>query len=236
VLHHDALDWTDLGVVALTHPHNPTGTIWSSDALTDLIEDGARRKVPVLIDRTYAPPYCALTQGNIVLREHSSLITVMSFSKVGLAAARVGVVLASEEVVRELAGFQREMLILPPLLGQLVAVEWMDRIARRPELALELVDAWSERWAELAAPIANTPGVMMACWGGGPFLWCEWRGRSDELVAVDLLEEGIAVTPGGAIRLGGCSEVQALRIGIGAEPELLREAGLAIARSLAESV
>lgn len=235
-LRSDALDWSNLGLVALSHPHNPTGTVWSDDELRHLLDEGEHRYVPVLVDSTYAPPCCPLAPGPVPLPAYASLLGVTSFSKVGLAAARVGVVLGTEEHVQQLASLQREALILPPLIGQLVASEWMDRMTQRPEVHIELVEAWSRRWAAMAEPLVSIPGVSVAHWGGGPFLWCRWRGQPDHQVAADLLAADVAVTPASVLRVDPDQGEQALRIGLGVEVADLHQAGHLLAHRLRSAI
>ena len=83
------------GMVCITSPNNPTGTLWPRDLIEETLE---RVDAPVIIDETYAE---FADQRLIPLAaRHDHAFLVRTFSKVhGLAGLRVGVLLAHPALI-----------------------------------------------------------------------------------------------------------------------------------------
>lgn len=88
--HRPAMIW-------LSSPHNPTGKEWDSDDIDDI---AAASSGLVLIDEAYE----AFAQHRNLdkLQRHPNLLISRTFSKVGLAGLRFGVLLGRKELIAEL--------------------------------------------------------------------------------------------------------------------------------------
>ena len=91
-------------LIWLSNPHNPTGTLLSTDEIKNFL-----KKVPehiyVVLDEAYIEyVYGEVPNSLDIYREHKNLIILRTFSKAyGLAGARVGYGFAREEIYSKLA-------------------------------------------------------------------------------------------------------------------------------------
>jgi histidinol-phosphate aminotransferase len=92
-------------LVALANPNSPTGTIVSRNDIIELIEYCCTRDVLVLIDEAYYPfyPHTVID----LIDKYPNLIVTRTFSKAfGLAALRLGYLVANPEIIRYLRIFR----------------------------------------------------------------------------------------------------------------------------------
>ena len=240
-----SLDWQNVGAVILSHPHNPTGRLWSTDELKILASTAERNDAWLVLDETYALPFAPLITGGNTQMDASNVIHLYSFSKVGLAAERVGIVVAPIEITDILRDIQRRSIIQSPKLGQHLALALLEIFENDPHLASCFGRLYRERW-ELCRVVMQRGKILnkhlrIAEWEGGPFLWCEWEGLpASETIFWDLLDAGVAVTPAAALRVDpSCQDEPqptGIRIGLGAPIENLERGVEIIARCLADLI
>lgn len=92
-------------LVALANPNSPTGTIVSRDEIIELIEYCSSRDILVLIDEAYFPfyPHTIID----LISKYPNLIVTRTFSKAfGLAALRLGYLVANPDIIRYLKIFR----------------------------------------------------------------------------------------------------------------------------------
>jgi histidinol-phosphate aminotransferase len=87
-------------VIWLANPNNPTGT-YLPDAEIRRLHAGLRPDILLVIDNAYAEYVTAedFTVGVDLVREASNVVMVRTFSKMGLAAARIGWMVGPDHVV-----------------------------------------------------------------------------------------------------------------------------------------
>jgi len=88
------------GIVWLANPNNPTGT-WLSDAEVRRLHQGLRPDILLVVDNAYAEYVTApdYTTAADLVREAENVVMVRTFSKMGLAALRVGWLYGPERIV-----------------------------------------------------------------------------------------------------------------------------------------
>lgn len=85
-------------LIFLSSPNNPTGNCFSSDRILKIIESAS--KSIVVVDEAYQP--FASARGFIpMLGDYENLVIMRTLSKIGLAALRVGFLIANEEIINE---------------------------------------------------------------------------------------------------------------------------------------
>jgi histidinol-phosphate aminotransferase len=85
------------GLIFLSSPNNPTGNCFSSGAILKIID--ASRGL-VVVDEAYQP--FSSRRGFLpLLRDYENLIIMRTLSKVGLAALRLGFLVAGSEIISE---------------------------------------------------------------------------------------------------------------------------------------
>jgi valine--pyruvate aminotransferase len=240
-IHSAGLDWCDVGFVVLSRPHNPTGCVWRRDEVAELARVAESAGAWVILDETYGLPFAPLSVDAYIPVDGPNVVHVYSFSKVGLAGERVGVVVAPQELQRPIRNLLRRNVIQAPKLGQLLAVALIDFMDSHPGLPRQLAAEYRKRWEEcvrsLMSDSALPSAVRIGEYASGPFLWCEWReGVASYDVAKALLRQGVAVAPFTASHTVNGKSLNGLRIGLGRESADLAIAMSAIAKELGGSV
>lgn len=84
-------------IIFLSTPNNPTGNCFSTERILKIIRQS---KGLVVVDEAYQP-FARKNEFLPLLRKHANLIILRTLSKIGLAALRVGFMIASEGIVNE---------------------------------------------------------------------------------------------------------------------------------------
>ncbi len=98
---------SDVGMIQICNPNNPTGMVIDGDAMRSFIAN-VDPSITILVDEAYneltqRPDYYSVAG---LVNEHPNLIVCRTFSKIyGLAGMRVGYALASPATVEKLSGY-----------------------------------------------------------------------------------------------------------------------------------
>jgi histidinol-phosphate aminotransferase len=84
-------------LIFLSSPNNPTGNCFSTDRILKIIE--AARSI-VVVDEAYQP-FAGETGMLPLLKDYRNLVILRTLSKIGLAALRVGFMIAEPEIINE---------------------------------------------------------------------------------------------------------------------------------------
>jgi histidinol-phosphate aminotransferase len=195
---------TSAALTIVCTPNNPTGGVLALDAIEKLCESGDGL---VIIDEAYHE--FAGVSAVPLLERHANLIVLRTFSKaMGMAGLRLGYLLASPELVREVnkgrlpynVNFFTQAAALAALSQPAVLQAGVDRLVR-------LRDA-------LYARLAALPGLRVYP-SRGNFLLIELAERDPKTVFEALYERGILVRDVTSYpRLSRC-----LRVSVGTEEE-----------------
>lgn len=226
----DTLDWTGVGAAVISQPHSPTGRIWPPGQLQRLLSEAAKRSAWLVIDQTFALPALPLQLEPARPVDGPGVVHIYSFSKVGLASERLGLIAARPGIIDILRHELREHAITASYLGQPLAAALLQETARRGDSQL-LGRLYHSRWQTLRGalePLAGEMGVAVARWQGGPFLWLSWPGGpGDTQVFQAVLSRGVGVTPGTVLHATG-EPTRGIRIGLTASPADLEQVGAAV--------
>lgn len=84
-------------LIFLSSPNNPTGNCFSSDRILKIIETS---KGIVIVDEAYQP--FSSEKGFLpLLKDYKNLVIMRTLSKIGLAALRIGFLIADSEIIEE---------------------------------------------------------------------------------------------------------------------------------------
>jgi histidinol-phosphate aminotransferase len=122
-------------VVWLANPNNPTGT-YLSDAEVRRLHAGLRPDILLVIDNAYAEYVTAedFAVGLDLVREAANVVMVRTFSKMGLAAARIGWMVGTPELVDVINRIRGPFNVnLPGQLAAAAATRDVDFTARLRE-------------------------------------------------------------------------------------------------------
>jgi len=109
------------GAICVSRPTNPTGNVLTDSEIQKLDALAKANNVPLIIDGAYGTPFPQLifTQAQAVWNENT--ILCLSLSKFGLPAARTGIVIADEKVIKAVAGINAIMNLATGSFGSMLA-------------------------------------------------------------------------------------------------------------------
>jgi len=196
-----AIPWSDVAIVWVVSPHNPTGAIAPLALLEELAERCRRSDAILAVDETYSefwfdgePPASGLQ-----LADRSGVVVFNSLSKrSGLAGLRSGFLAGDREIVSRIRRHRSDIGTTPPALVQLASVAaWED-----DEHVLAARERYAEKRAVLAA--AARRGALEHSGGAaGIFLWLRVPDGDDVGAYERLLERSLLVVPGSYLGRGG---------------------------------
>jgi histidinol-phosphate aminotransferase len=137
-------------LIFLSSPNNPTGNCFSSDRILRIIE---RSTGIVVVDEAYQP--FSSEKGFIpLLKDYKNLVIMRTLSKIGLAALRLGFLIADDAIIGEVNKVRLPFNVNS--LSQAVAVEALRDKSRAKSFIRTVV---SER-KRLAGKMEHIEGVM----------------------------------------------------------------------------
>jgi valine--pyruvate aminotransferase len=139
----------DIGAICVSRPTNPSGNVLTNDELTRLGALAREKGIPLIVDNAYGLPF-----PHIVFRKAEPLwddhtILCMSLSKLGLPAARTGILIASEELVETIGRVNSVMSLAPGGVGPALVTELV-RSGEILRLSREVIAPFYERKAREA--------------------------------------------------------------------------------------
>jgi histidinol-phosphate aminotransferase len=138
-------------LIFLSTPNNPTGNCFSSERVLRIIE-AARSKAIVVVDEAYQP--FSSSRGFLpLLRDYKNMVIVRTLSKIGLAALRVGFLIADKDIINEV-----NKVRLPFNLNSFSQAIAVEVLKNRKNLAARIMSIASGRERLLAA-LSKTKGV-----------------------------------------------------------------------------
>ncbi|MBU0661826.1 aminotransferase class I/II-fold pyridoxal phosphate-dependent enzyme, partial [Candidatus Micrarchaeota archaeon] len=115
------LDLKDIGLVVFSRPCNPSGNVLHDSEVKEIVKQAGKKNIPVIVDSAYASPVPNVCYTPMKYVRGKNVITTFSFSKAGLAAARLGVAVGDKKYIDAVKAFQANVCIFPPVFGQEVA-------------------------------------------------------------------------------------------------------------------
>jgi len=147
----EAASQSNAKLIILCNPNNPTGTVMPREDIEYIV---SQAKCPVLIDEAYFEFYGESAVG--LMKEYDNVIITRTFSKAyGLAAARVGYILASASIISML-----ERVLMPYHVNSLSLATAEVLYQMRDEFMPNLEQIISER-QRLASSLEDISGVKV---------------------------------------------------------------------------
>lgn len=233
-------DFDDLGEkitprtrgVIINTPSNPTGGVWSYEAVRKLLKLAAEHDWTVLADEcyerlVYGKPFISAE----TLNDHGArIVTCMSLSKTyAMTGWRIGYAVADPVIAKAMAKFQGQATSCPNSIGQKAAIEALTGDQSAVE---EMRHTFRERRDLMVGLLNEIPGVSCALPGGAFYAFPDFSAyigkKADGQVLEDsfdlgnyLLEQARVVTvPGdgfgspGHIRFSFATNLDNIREGI----------------------
>jgi valine--pyruvate aminotransferase len=121
----------DIGAICISRPTNPSGNVLTLAELERLDALARSRDVPLIIDAAYGMPFPGIQHDQFAALWNSNVVLCLSLSKLGLPAARTGIVVADEAIIAALAAFNATAALAPPSTGPVI----VEPLLRNGELA-----------------------------------------------------------------------------------------------------
>jgi valine--pyruvate aminotransferase len=123
----EALDLTaDIAAVCISRPTNPTGNVLSDSEIAFLDAKCRASDVPLIIDGAYGSPFPGIVFVDATPIWNENIIYCMSLSKLGLPAARTGIVIARADIIDALTKLTAVMNLTVGSIGPVLVQPWLD--------------------------------------------------------------------------------------------------------------
>jgi len=169
----------DIGALCVSRPTNPSGNVLTLDEMQRLDALARAHKVPFIIDAAYGLPFPGIQHEHLDTMWNPNVVLCLSLSKLGLPAARTGIVVADESIIEALTAFNATAALAPPSTGPVI----VEPLLRSGELARLCRDHLRPHYAAHSA--AAVQALREACAGlplrihrpeGAFFLWLWFPG------------------------------------------------------------
>ncbi|AMO57554.1 valine--pyruvate aminotransferase [Endozoicomonas montiporae] len=111
------------GALCASRPTNPSGNVLTDEEVSHLDSLARSHDIPLIIDGAYGTPFPNLIYTSAKPQWNSNTILCLTLSKLGLPAARTGIVIANEEITKALTGINAIMNLAPNSFGSLLALD-----------------------------------------------------------------------------------------------------------------
>ena len=179
----------DAGIAIICNPLNPTSTIYGESWMRKALSQAEKRETHVILDEAYRG---IAFEG---IPQYKGAICVRSFSKeFNMENWRLGYLVAPEEVAEKVVAFNQITETCVPPFVQAAGIACLEN-------EKELLEANRKTWKarmNVASKAMKEAGFEFAEPQAGMYIFAthDGVGNADEY-AMELLEEGVAVAPGG---------------------------------------
>lgn len=189
------------GAICVSRPTNPTGNVLTDDEIDRLDQVARENNIPLILDCAYGTPF-----PNLIFTEarpiwNDNIIACFSLSKLGLPAARTGIVVANAEVIKALSAVNGIMNLATGSFGAMLAQD-MVRSGEILRISNTIVrpfylDKAKRAEACLRQYLQGTPFALHKA-EGAMFLWLWLRDCpvTSQALYERLKARGVLVVPG----------------------------------------
>ena len=189
------------GAIRVSRPTNPTGNVLTDQEVERLDLLAKSKGVPLIIDGAYGTPFPNLIFTQATPIWNDNIVLCLSLSKFGLPAARTGIVIANEEIIRALSSMNAIINLATGSFGSLLAVDML-RNKDIITLSHQLVKPYYEQKAHqardfLLKKLQGLP-VKLHKIEGAMFLWLWLKDCpiSNEMLYQRLKQKGVLIVSG----------------------------------------
>jgi len=178
-------------LIILTNPNNPTSKVIDEKVLDKIVQIANESGATVLSDEVYSDISFVKTKS--ILDYGDDHVLVKSFSKTfAMTGWRVGYVVVKKELAEKMMKLNQMTLTNVPVFIQEAALKALEL---RQEIAQKIRDAYRKR-ADLACRVLSKAKIKFSRPDAPFYLFPKQDGLDSERLALDLLDNGVAITPG----------------------------------------
>ncbi|PIE44202.1 MAG: valine--pyruvate transaminase [Gammaproteobacteria bacterium] len=171
----------NVAAICVSRPTNPTGNVLTDNEITHLDNLAKQHNIPLIIDGAYGTPFPQLIFSSAQPIWNQNTIFCLSLSKLGLPAARTGIVIANEQVVRAVSSVNAIINLATGSFGSMLGSELI-RTGQIDQLCADHVKPFYQGKAERAvkqlAQELNGYSFRIHKPEGAMFLWLWLEGLS----------------------------------------------------------
>jgi len=180
-------------LLILNNPNNPTSKVINEKTFKKIIQVANDRKITILSDEVYSEISFVKTKS--ILDFDGEHILINSFSKTfAMTGWRVGYVIAKKELADKLAKLHQITLTNIPVFIQQAAIKALEL---RHEIANKMREDYRRR-ADLTSKILSKTKLKFTKPDAPFYFFPKYDKLDSERFALNLLDKGVAITPGTA--------------------------------------
>jgi len=178
-------------LIILSNPNNPTSKVIDEKVLGEIVEIANDEGIIIMSDEVYSD--ISFVKIKSILDRDGNHIMVKSFSKTfAMTGWRVGYVVVNKELAEKMMKLNQITLTNVPVFIQEAALKALEL---RREIAEKIRDDYRRR-ADLACDILSKSEIKFSKPDAPFYLFPKHDGLDSERFALDLLDKGVAITPG----------------------------------------
>jgi valine--pyruvate aminotransferase len=137
----------DIGAICVSRPTNPSSNVLTDAEIERLSSLARARDIPLIIDNAYGTPFPNIIYEEVKPAWGENTIFCMSLSKLGLPAARTGIIIAREEVAEMVSKVNAVLSLAPGNIGPAIATN-MVRTGEIIKLSRDVIKPFYQKKAE----------------------------------------------------------------------------------------
>jgi valine--pyruvate aminotransferase len=231
-----------IAALCVSRPTNPSGNVLTDQELRRLAEAAAARDIPLLVDNAYGLPFPGIVFMDAAPYWDPNVVLCMSLSKIGLPAARTGIIVAQARIIEAISAMNAIASLANGSLGQVLTLPLV-RSGGIIRLGHEVVRPFyqsksvqAQAWIDEALAPSGTDWSIHVS-EGAIFLWIWFKNLpvSTTVLYERLKARKVVVVPGQYFFFGddatvdGPGEIggwrhreECLRLSYAGEPEVVR--------------
>ncbi len=167
------------GALCVSRPTNPTGNVISDNEMERLNRLALDKGIPLIIDGAYGTPFPHLIFSDARPIWNENIILCLSLSKFGLPAARTGIIIAREEIIRAVSSMNAILNLATGSFGSLLAIDLIkskDILRMSHQIVRPFYESKAERAGHYLLNKLQGLPVKLHKIEGAMFLWLWLKG------------------------------------------------------------
>lgn len=178
-------------LIILSNPNNPTSKVYDGKVLSKIVQIANDKGIKILSDEVYSD--ISFLETKSILDYGDNHILVKSFSKTfAMTGWRIGYVVVKKALAGEIMKLNQITLTNVPVFIQEAALKALEL---RQEIAKKIQEEYHRR-ANLAFNLLSESNMKFSRPDAPFYLFPKYDDLDSERFALDLLDKGVAITPG----------------------------------------
>ena len=178
-------------LIILSNPNNPTSKVIDDKVLDGIVQMANNKEIAILSDEVYSDISFVKTKS--ILDFDDGHILVNSFSKTfAMTGWRVGYTIVEKELAEKMMKLNQITLTNVPVFVQQAALKALEL---KQEMTNKIREEYRRR-ADLACDILSKTKIKFSRPDAPFYVFPKYDNLNSERFALDLLDKGVAITPG----------------------------------------